>query len=102
MRQFDLVDNPSERTRAVAPYLLVLQSHLLDRVDSVIVAPVVRDVEKPFAGIDLSIDFKGEALTVTLVELFSLERSLLKTVHGSLAEHEDSIRRGLDRLFTGF
>lgn len=102
MRQFDLVDNPSERTRAVAPYLLVLQFHLLDKIDSVLVAPVVRDAERPFPGIDLSVEIGGEPLTVTLVELFSMERSLLKAARGSLAEHEDQIRRGLERLFTGF
>jgi toxin CcdB len=102
VRQFDLVDNPSERTRGVAPYLLVLQSHLLQAVDSIIVAPVVRDAQQPFASIDLPVQFRGESLTVTLVELFSLERALLKTVRGSLAEHEEQIRRGLERLFTGF
>ena len=102
MRQFDLVENPSERSRAIAPYLLVLQSHLLDGADSVIVAPVVRDAERQFAGIDLSIELQGDRLTVTLVELFSIERGLLKRVCGDLAEYEDQLRRGLDRLFTGF
>jgi toxin CcdB len=102
VRQFDLIDNPSERTRAIAPYLLVLQSHLLQRLDTVIVAPVVRDAMRPLTSIDLSIEFGGEVLNVTLVELFSIEQSLLKTVRGSLAEHEDQLRRGLERLFTGF
>jgi hypothetical protein len=102
VRQFDLVDNPSERSRGVAPYLLVLQSHLLEAANSVIVAPLVRDAKRPFVGIDLSLEIGGDSLTVTLVELFSIERGLLKTVRGNLAEHEDQIRRGLERLFTGF
>lgn len=102
MRQFDLVENPSDRTREVAPYLLVLQSHLLEGADSVIVAPVVRDAKSPFPGIDLTVEIAGERLTVTLAEVFSLQRALLRGVSGSLAEHEDAIRRGLERLFTGF
>lgn len=102
MRQFDLVDNPSARSRGVAPYFLVLQSHLLEPAETVIVAPVVRDVRAPFIWIDLSVEIAGEALTVTLVELFSIERALLKGVSGNLVEHEDQIRRGLERLFTGF
>jgi toxin CcdB len=102
LRQFDLIENPSARTRAVAPYYLVLQSHLLEGADSVIVAPVVRDAARPIQGIDLTIEVEGERLTITLVELFSIERELLKKVRGSLTEHEDDIRRGLDRLFTGF
>jgi len=102
VRQFDLVENPSERSRSVAPYLLVLQSHLLERADSVIVAPVVRDAARPFSRLDVTVEVDGRSLTVTLLELFSIERGLLKTVRGSLAEHEDQIRRGLERLFTGF
>jgi toxin CcdB len=102
VRQFDFVDNPSERTRAVAPYLLVLQSHLLTLVESVVVAPIIRDARRPLAGVDVPVTVSEEAMTITLMELFSLERSLLKTVRGSLAQHEDEIRRGLDRLFTGF
>lgn len=102
MRQFDLVPNPSEKTRAAAPYLLVLQSHHLQGPDSVIVAPVVRDVLKPLQGIDLEVDLDGERMTVTLVELFSIERDLLGRARGNLAGHEDDLRRGLERLFTGF
>jgi hypothetical protein len=103
MRQFDLLDNPSERTRGVAPNLLVLQSHLLRPLESVIVAPVVRDAKEPLNEIDLLVEVSGETLTVTLVELFSIEKSLLKAVRGSLAAaYEDRIRRGLERLFTGF
>jgi hypothetical protein len=102
VRQFDLVENPSTRSRDVAPYLLVLQSHLLEGADSVIVAPVVRDAARLLQGIDLSIELDGERLAVTLVELFSIERDLLKKVRGSLVDQEDDIRRGLERLFTGF
>jgi toxin CcdB len=102
VRQFDLVENPSERTRGVAPYLLILQSHLLDRVNSVIVAPVVRDARHPIAGIDLVVEVGGEPLTATLAELFSIDRALLKAVRGSLADQEDAIRRAIERVFTGF
>ncbi len=39
MRQFDVFRNPSERSRAVVPYFVVLQSHLLaSRL--VVVAPL--------------------------------------------------------------
>jgi hypothetical protein len=102
VRQFDLVENPSERTRDVAPYLLILQSHLLDAAESIIVAPVVRDARTPIKGVDLIIEFEGERLTVTLVELFSMPRAPLRTVRGDLTSREDELRRGLDRLFTGF
>lgn len=63
---------------------------------------MVPDAAHLLQGIDLAIEVDGERLTVTLVELFSIERELLKKAHSSLADQEDEIRRGLERLFTGF
>lgn len=60
-----------------------MQSHLLESADSVIVAPVVRDAAHLLQGIDLAIEVDGERLTVTLVELFSIERELLKKAHAA-------------------
>ncbi|MBL8770772.1 MAG: CcdB family protein [Phenylobacterium sp.] len=102
MRQFDVVDNPSERSRAHAPYFVVLQSHHLHQLDSVVVAPVLRDAARTMSALDLEVDLLGERLVIALGEVFSLERAGLKGTRGSLAGHEDAIRRGLDRLFTGF
>jgi toxin CcdB len=62
----------------------------------------VRDVQRPFTVVDLAVEITGEQVTVTLAELFSIERGLLKASVGSLAAEEDRIRRSLDRLFTGF
>jgi toxin CcdB len=102
VRQFDLIDNPSQTSRAHAPYFLVLQSHHLQNLDSVVVAPVLRDAQRTMTALDLKVDVFGEPVVIALGELFSIERSLLKPSRGSLAEHEDPIRRGLDRLLTGF
>ena len=102
MRQFDVVDNPSEHSRGHAPYFVVLQSHYLTTLDSVVVAPVVRDATRAVSTLDLPLEVDGEALVLSVGELFSIERALLKAAHGSVAEHEDAIRRALDRVFTGF
>lgn len=102
MRQFDVVENPSERSRRFAPYFLVLQSHYLETLNSVIVAPIVRDATRAISVLDVAITFEDEALILTIGELFSTERELLKTVRGSLAGNEEQIRRALDRAFTGF
>lgn len=102
MRQFDVVDNPSERSRGHAPCFVVLQSHHLHQLDSVVVAPVLRDAERALSSLDLEVEVFGEPLVVALGEIFSLETHVLKGARGSLANREDDIRRGLDRLFTGF
>jgi toxin CcdB len=102
VRQFDVFENPSAASRQIAPYLVVLSSHLLDVLDVVIVAPLLRDRTKPMAGLEISIEFEGERLILAITDLASLEPSALKRRAGSLRDQEDAIRRALDRLFTGF
>ena len=43
MRQFDVCENPSARSREAAPFVVVLQSHLLNEMPTVIVAPLLID-----------------------------------------------------------
>ena len=102
MRQFDLTPNPSSRSRDHAPYFLILQSHYLQTIDSVVVAPVIRDARRQIFEVDVAIAFEGEPLVVALGELFSIERKLLRPPAGSARSSEDDIRRGLSRVFTGF
>lgn len=52
--------------------------------------------------LDVEIEVAGEKLIVALGEIFSVEPALLKTPVGSAANYEDLLRRGFDRLFTGF
>lgn len=102
MRQFDLIENPSERSREHAPYFVILQSHYLTPLDSVVVAPVVRDSMRAVSSLDLSVEHDGENLILSIGELFSIERTMLRVVAGSMAHIEHEIRRALDRVFTGF
>ena len=102
MRQFDLVENPSARSRAVSPYFVILQSHHLRDLGSVVVAPLLRDVARPMTILDVQVEISGEKLVVALGEIFSIEQVLLRERVGSIAAHEDLLRRAFDRLFTGF
>jgi toxin CcdB len=102
LRQFDVVENPSPSGRAYAPYLVVLQSHHLDPLDSVILAPVVRDADRPLSLLDVTVEVAGETLVVAMAELASVNRQLLRQAVLSISDHEDDLRRALDRLFTGF
>ena len=102
MRQFDLVENPSVHSRAHAPYFVILQSHYLGLLDTIVVAPVVRDARRELSNLELHVQVRDEPMVLSVGELFSIERSLLKATKGSLSEHEDAIRRALDRVFSGF
>ena len=102
MRQFDVVENPSKQSRRHAPYFAVLQSHYLTPLESVLVAPIVRDATRAISVLDVEIELDGEQLVLTIGELFSIDRGLLRTIRGSFADHEDAIRRAIGRAFTGF
>ena len=102
MRQFDAYQNPSPEAREIAPYLVVLSSHHLRNLSDVVVAPAVNDATRIVRDLELSVEIQGEALTLLVSELFSIATTSLRRRAESLAEHEDAIRRALDRLFTGF
>ena len=79
----------------------MLQSHYLEPLDSIIVAPIVRDAARPMSVLDVAVEIDGEALVMTVGELFSIERDLLKVVRSTLASQEDQVRRAIERAFTG-
>ncbi len=102
MRQFDVFENPSDRSRSYAPYIVILQSHHLAPIDTVIVAPLIADALRPLTLIDLPVLVLERPLVAALSELANMPRKLLRSPVASLATEEDAIRRALDRLFTGF
>lgn len=103
IRQFDIIENPSPRSRQIAPYLMLVQSHLYDEGPTAVVAPLL-DMPEParVTRVSLSVQFDGKPYLLMLSELGSVERRTLGRSLGSLRDREDDIRRALDRLFTGF
>jgi toxin CcdB len=102
-RQFDVVANPSSKTSGQAPYLVILQSHLMAPLGVRIVAPLLRpDVVESDGTVALSVEFARERFTLAVALLANIEAKQLGKALGSVADHEDAIRRALDRLFTGF
>ena len=102
MRQFDVLPNPNPETRHYAPLVVVLQSHHLDPLDTVFLAPLVRDAKRSVSSVDIPLEFQGERLVLVVAEAAGIPRQGLGMAQGNIAEHEDDIRRALERLFTGF
>jgi toxin CcdB len=103
IRQFDVFANPSLRSRDEAPFVVVLQSHHAGELPTVVVAPLYRrEIAQALTRLTVDVESAGQDLTVSIPELVALSSTLLHKKVGSLAEHEDDIRRALDRLFTGF
>lgn len=103
MRQFDVFPNPSARSRAFAPFVVALQSHHLRWSPTVVVAPLIHDTGRErYSEISVAIEFNGSPLVLYVAELAAIDARHLQRSVGNLAEHEDAIRRALDRIFTGF
>lgn len=103
MRQFDIFENPSGRSRPVIPYVVVLQSHLLNAMPTVVVAPLVRDDgRQAYSRTSAKISFRGEQFALSVAEVVATDVRQLRRAVGSLAEQEFEIRRAIDAVFTGF
>ena len=102
MRQFEVYPNPSKASAAFAPFVMILQSHHLSVIDTVVVAPLIADASKPLAPVDVPVQVGGQSLVLAVGELGVVSRSDMRRPLANLGAHEDEIRRALDRLFTGF
>lgn len=77
----------------------MIQSHFIEQ-EVVVVAPLATD--KAATGVDIDVDYADSGFVLALSEIGSVPRPSLGRSLGSLAPHEDDIRRALDLLFTGF
>ena len=103
MRQFDILDNPSIRSRAVAPYVVVLQSHHLAAIPTTIIAPLFTgDRKSAYSEINVIVEHGGQELILSVSEMVAVDIRELSSPNGNLIIYEDEIRRAMDRLFTGF
>ena len=103
MRQFDVFPNPSPRSRAAAPFIVLMQSHFVDEMPSALIAPLIRESRSgDFTRVSVVVRLNGETFHLSLAEMAPIDRSGLGRRLGDLRTYEDDIRRCLDRLFTGF
>ncbi|MDP3747280.1 MAG: CcdB family protein [Phenylobacterium sp.] len=102
MRQFDVYRNPETEISGYAPYLAVLQSHHLQVVNSVVVAPRINDSQRALSPVDIAVVFLGSPFILAVAEMAAMDGRRLQQVIGSVEDQEDAIRRALDRIFTGF
>jgi hypothetical protein len=102
VQQFDVVENPDPETRRYSPFLVVLQSHHLDPIETIFLAPLISDAQRPVSPVDIPIEFNGEPLVMAIGEAAGVPRAGFGRVRGSVAEQEDAIRRAFERLLGGF
>jgi toxin CcdB len=102
VRQFDVLANPDPDTGRYSPFLVVVQSHHLDPLNTIFLTPAIRDANRPMTSLDIEIEFNGERLILAVAESAGVLKAGYGRVVGSVAEHEDAIRRAFERLLGGF
>ncbi|MDO8812536.1 MAG: CcdB family protein [Gallionella sp.] len=103
MAQFDVYLNPNAATRKDIPYLLDVQSDLLDTLATRVVVPLVFAEEMGIAAKHLNPKFKikGTVVVMSTAELAGISNRSLGNKIASLMNKRDEIIAALDLLFTG-
>ena len=103
MAPFDVYQNPNQRTQEAIPYLLDLQSDLLDDLATRVVAPIkTLSIGKPILHLNPRLEVEGVAVVLSTAELAGVLKDTLGRKIGSLKEHRAEIIAALDFLITGF
>ena len=103
MAQFDVHRNRDAQTRELYPYLLDLQTDMLDRLATRIVAPLALATElgPPIKLLNPAFEVEGVAVVLSTQELAGVRLEVLGDVVTTLAPHRAEIIASLDFLFTG-
>jgi toxin CcdB len=104
MAQFDVYRNANPATRTRIPYLLDVQSDLLEPLATRVVVPLARPEVlggKPAERLSPGFEVEGRRLLMLTPELAGVPRKALGEPVASLAGERHAIIAALDLVFTG-
>jgi len=104
MAQFDVFPNPNSQSRDRIPYVVVLQSDLLDTFEAAVVAPLRikhNDLNIPVLRLNPIVNIEGQQHFLRLQEIAAVPTRLLKNPVANLSAQRSEILAALDILFTG-
>lgn len=104
MARFDVYRNANPASCEITPYLLDVQSDMLEPLSTRVVIPLVKTGEMGKAAKHLNphVEVGGIALVMSAAELAGVPSRLLGDKVLSLAHRRDEIIAALDFLFSGF
>ncbi|MEW6293796.1 MAG: CcdB family protein [Pseudomonadota bacterium] len=105
MSQFDVCNNPDPGSRVRIPFVVILQSDLLDAAENHVVAPLRPRQDAsviPVLHLNPVVDVNGEKYVVRVQDIATVPRRMLKAPVANLSHQRDEIVAALDFLFTGF
>jgi len=103
MPQFDVYKNPNPIGRNAAPYVVALQSDLLDQLPSRWVAPLKlsKTISQRVEGLMPEVDVEGKKFTVFMYESGAVPAQTLGNRVTSLEGHRFELIRAIDILVSG-
>ncbi|MDR3393660.1 MAG: CcdB family protein [Parasulfuritortus sp.] len=105
MAQFDIHTNPDPGSAKVIPYVIEVQSDLLDELPTVVVLPLAdpSTIEQlPILRLNPRVTVEEQPLVVLAQDMAAVPRRLLSKPIGNLSAQRNDILAALDFLFTGF
>lgn len=105
MAQFTVYRNRSARSKGTFPFLLDVQSDLLEDLQTRVVIPLTRATaltRKPVDRLMPILKLEDEAYVLVTPQLAGIASKELGAASGSLADHRDVILGAMDFLLTGF
>jgi toxin CcdB len=103
MAQFDVFRNPSADDEDGFPYLLVIQSDLLEQLNVRIVVPLVRAgvVDPPLPRLNPRFRINGESVVMATTLIGGLPARSLRDRIDNLTDQRREIIGAVDMLITG-
>ncbi len=104
MPQFSVYKNKNKHSREQYPYLLDVQTALLDKLETCMVVPLVELHElrgKPLTVVMPVFEIDGKSLVMLTPQMAGIARKELGAEVASLAHKRDEIVAALDFLVTG-
>lgn len=105
MAQFSVYRNKNARTRATFPYLVDVQSDLLDPLNTRVVIPMTKAAaltRKPVSHLTPEVSFNGDRYVLMTPQLAGVGRAELGAHAGTLVDERQIILAAIDFLLTGF
>lgn len=101
--QYNVYRNPSAKSAKQVPYVLNVQSDLLESMDTRVVVPLfaLDAIGKIVKGLNPSFTINNQSVVMSTTEMATVSARKLGKPICSLAEHRSDIVGALDLLFTG-
>lgn len=105
MAQFDIHKNKNPRTRTTFPFLIDVQSDLLEPLGTRVVVPLTKAAglaKKPVSHLTPTVRFEEETYVLITPQLAGIARAELGPCVGSLVQEREKIMGALNFLLSGF